>query len=28
VDVLRIGQLQERRQARALLDEDLGARPA
>ena len=27
VDVLRIGQLQERRQARALLDEDLGARP-
>ena len=27
VDVLRTGQLQERRQARALLDEDLGARP-
>ena len=28
VDVLRVGQLQERRQARALLDEDLAVRPA
>jgi hypothetical protein len=28
VDVLRIGQLQERRQARALLDDDLAAPPA
>ena len=28
VDVLRVGGLQQRRQARALLDEELGARPA